>query len=125
MVSVLTTAPARMATVSIMLSRTYRIVLRINWRDSRRWVVHDGNQRAGLDRLPSEDGQFGDDPITPRAQLVLHLHGFDDGNRLPRADRISFVDQHPDDLAGHRGEQALGARAGVSPLLFSAGTTAS
>ena len=53
---------------------------------------------------------LGDRPVAAGAQLVLHLHRFDDDDRLARADRVAGVDEHPDDLARHRRHDALRAR---------------
>ena len=46
-------------------------------------------QRAGVDRLPFAHVDLGDRAVAAGAQLVLHLHRFDDDDRLARGDRVA------------------------------------
>ena len=47
--------------------------------------LNDDEQRAGVDRHPFADVDLGDRAVAAGAQLVLHLHRFDDHDRLTGA----------------------------------------
>ena len=57
--------------------------------------------------MPFADVDLGDHAVAAGAQLVLHLHRFDDDERLTGGDRIAGLDEHADDFAGHRRRQPL------------------
>src|ERR1700719_3870988 len=62
----------------------------------------------------------GDAAVAAGTQLVLHLHRFDDHERLARSNDFSWADQDADHLAGHGRQNPLRSpvTAGVSPGIF-------
>src|SRR5436189_280191 len=81
---------------------------------SRRFAVKNARSpgRARL-RLPASSG-------TPGFELVFHLHRFDDDDGLPRTHRLSSFDANAHDLAGHRGDDSLGAGTRMSRIVMAA-----
>src|SRR5215208_4722102 len=57
---------------------------------------------AGVDGRAGRGAQLGDGARLGRLQLVLHLHRLDDDEALTRLDRLTRLDEHAHDLAGHR-----------------------
>ena len=56
---------------------------------------------AGVDGHPRRHGHLLDRPRPGRSQFVLHLHRFDDDERLARLDFVPGTDEHADDTPGH------------------------
>ena len=57
-----------------------------------------------------------------RSQLVLHLHRFDDDNRLAGGDLVARRDEYPDHAPGHRRDdrlRAFGLAGGIAPVAAS------
>ena len=52
----------------------------------------------------------GDVAVAAGTQLVLHLHRFDDDERLARCDSVSSSDENPDHFARHGRHNSLRAR---------------
>src|SRR5262245_53265196 len=86
MVSVLTTAAARSAVANASVRITILTDGCIRTMDHRvsagLFVSNDHQQSAGLDRLAVAHGDLGHAAITARLELVFHLHGFDNRQRL-------------------------------------------
>ena len=61
--------------------------------------------------------QLADRPVAARAQLVFHLHRFDDHDRLTRADGLARRHADAHDLAGHRRDEPLRAGPAVAVLV--------
>jgi hypothetical protein len=78
------------------------------------------SKATSLDRHPFAHVDFGDGAVAAGAQLVLHLHGFDDHYRLARADAVADGDRHADDLARHRRRQTLRSRRCASAVVRAA-----
>src|SRR3989454_5491025 len=73
-------------------------------------------QDAGVNRGPLSCVNFGHRTVSKGAELVLHLHRFDDHERLTGADGFSRFDEHADNLACHGRDNPLGPRSGLCPL---------
>src|SRR2546428_691732 len=59
---------------------------------------------------------IGDGAVATGSQLVLHLHRFDDDERLSRAYGLTGLDEDPNHFAGHRRKDALRPGAGSAAL---------
>src|SRR5688500_3842495 len=80
---------------------------------------HD-QQRARVDRLPVTDLDVRDGSVMRGVELVFHLHRFDYDERLAGVYRFPGLDEDADHLAGHRGHNLLGPRAGLPTFALSA-----
>src|SRR5690349_12422533 len=56
-------------------------------------LLHDNEHAAGFDRRPRRDGDVFHTAGARRPQFIFHLHGFDDGDRLPGAHLIAWRDE--------------------------------
>ena len=65
---------------------------------------------AGADLLPRLGPEFGQHAVGGRADGLLHLHRLQHQDRLARGDHRAGFGQHPQDQAGHRGQQRPGGR---------------
>src|SRR5690348_2160544 len=65
---------------------------------------------AGADLLPRLGPEFGQHAAGGRADGLLHLHRLQHQDRLARGDYRAGFGQHPQDQAGHRGQQRPGGR---------------
>src|SRR6185436_18115883 len=85
--------------------------------------LNNEEQRARLDRVPFAGVNLGDHSVAAGAHLVLHLHRFDDDERLTGVDDIAGLDEDANHLARHRRRQTLRRRA-RSPALVAAAEAA-
>jgi hypothetical protein len=67
-------------------------------------------QPPSLDRCPGWHADLADVAGPAGRELVLHLHRFDHDERLAGGDGIAWRDEDAQDLAWHRGDDALLAR---------------
>ena len=70
--------------------------------------AEDGQDLAGADLLPRLGPKFGQHAVGGRADGLLHLHRLQHQDRLARGDHRARFGQHPQDQAGHRGQQRPG-----------------
>src|SRR5450756_242961 len=66
-------------------------------------LLHPQERLARLDRLVHLDMDLADNAVTRREDLVFHLHGFDDQQRVTPLERLARRGEHLEDLAGQRG----------------------
>src|SRR5664280_1480849 len=66
-------------------------------------LLHPQERLARLHRLVDLDMDLADHAVTRGKDLVFHLHGFDDKQRITALERLAGRSEHLEDLAGQRG----------------------
>src|SRR5450830_354562 len=66
-------------------------------------LLHPQERLARLDGLADLDMDLTDHAVTRGEDLVFHLHGFDDKQRVTTLERLAGRSKHLEDLAGQRG----------------------
>src|SRR5664279_2947702 len=62
-------------------------------------LLHPQERLARLDRLVDLDMDLADHAVTRSEDLVFHLHGFDDKQRITTLERLAGRGEHLEDLA--------------------------
>src|SRR5664279_753640 len=70
-------------------------------------LLHPQERLARLDRLVDLDMDLADHAVTRSEDLVFHLHGFDDKQRITTLERLAGRGEHLEDLARQRGLHKL------------------